>query len=75
MAMVAMLRHDPLYDQISSYCERRTECYAACTNGNFPYLNCERVETEIEYNGVVYTDFFIYPRPQLKEESEIEHYN
>ena len=30
---------------------------------------------EIEYNGNVYTDFFIYPHPtEAKSESELAHY-
>ena len=37
MAMVSMMRHDPIYQQIAEYCERRIECYAACTISNFPF--------------------------------------
>ena len=75
MAAVALMRYDPLYEQIRDYCDRRTQCFAACTNSNFPYLNCEERQTEIEYNGVVYNDFFFYPHPtQEKSESELAHY-
>ena len=75
MASVAILRHDPLYAQIADYCERRVECFAACVNSNFPYLNCEARELEIEYNGNMYTEFFFYPKPtQEKSEAELAHY-
>ena len=63
MAAVAMMRYDPLYEQINEYCDRRIECFAACTNSNFPYLNCEERDIDIEYNGNVYKDFFFYPHP------------
>lgn len=75
MAAVAMQRHDPLYEQISEYCDRRIECFAACTNSNFPFLNCDPVQTEIEYNGNTYTDAFFYPKPSVeKSEIELAHY-
>ena len=75
MAAVAIMRHDPVYEQIHEYCERRVQCFAACTNSNFPYLNCEARTTEIEYSGDTYTDFFFYPYPsQEKSEAELEHY-
>ena len=76
MACVAMLRHDPLYDQIYEYCERRTECFAACTQTNFPFLNCQSLDIEIEYNGNTYTDFFFYPEPSTeKSVEELKHYH
>ena len=76
MAAVAVLRHDPLLEQVSDYCARRTECEAACSVSNFPYLNCEERKVSIEYNGNTYTDFFFYPKPTLKSsKDELEHYN
>ena len=76
MAAVGMLRHDPKYQQIYEYCERRIECFAACTNTNFPLLNCEERELEIEYNGNIYTQFFYYPKPGIgKSDEELEHYH
>ena len=75
MAMVSMMRHDPIYQQIAEYCERRVECHAACTISNFPFQNCDSRTSEIEYNGNIYTDFFFYPRPtQPKSEEELEHF-
>lgn len=75
MSAVALLRYDALYSQISDYCARRTECFAACTNDNFPFLNCDPREPEIEYNGDTYTNFFFYPKPgDEKSEYEIKHY-
>ena len=75
MAAVALLRYDSLYTQIADYCARRTECFAACTNDNFPFLNCETQNPEIEYNGDTYTDFFLFPKPGIeKSEVEIKHY-
>ena len=76
MAAAAILRHDPLYQQIHDYCERRIECFASCTNSNFPFRNCDAVTNEIEYNGNTYTDFFFYPKPtQDKSEKELAHYH
>lgn len=76
MAAVAMLRHEPLYEQIADYCERRVECQAACVNSNFPFLNCEKKEVEIEYNGNTYTNFFFYPHPtEDKSQEELHHYH
>lgn len=76
MAAVAMLRHEPLYSQIAEYCERRVECQAACVNSNFPFLNCEKKEVEIEYNGNTYTNFFFYPHPtEDKSQEELHHYH
>ena len=43
MAAVAIMRHDPLYEQIQEFCDRRIECFAACTNSNFPFLNCDSI--------------------------------
>ena len=63
MAAVVLLRHNSLYTQISEYCERRTECYAGCTNDNFPFSSCVAQTNEIEYNGVTYKDFFFYLKP------------
>ena len=76
MAAVAMLRHESLYEQIAEYCERRVECQAACVNSNFPFLNCEKKEVEIEYKGNTYTKFFFYPHPtEDKSQEELHHYH
>ena len=75
MSVVSMLRHNDLDQIINTYCARRTECFAACTNSNFPFLNCEERKSEIEYNGNTYTDFFFYPKPAMEKSiEELEHY-
>lgn len=73
MAAVALLRYDDLYQQIADYCERRNECFASCTNNNFPFLNCDAELSEIEYNGDTYTDFFFYPKPAISSSLEELH--
>ena len=77
MAAASIMRQDPLYQQIADYCDRRVECFAACTKSNFPSSNaCQARETEIEYNGDTYTNFFFFPKPtQEKSDEELQHYH
>jgi len=40
MACAGIMRQDPLIRQINEYCKRRIECFADCSNSNFPLMNC-----------------------------------
>ena len=63
MAAICMLRYLPIYKQIHDYCERRNTCSSACTSENFPELPCAEMELDLEYEGNLYTNFFVYPKP------------
>ena len=57
------MHHLPVYKEIVKTCEQRDECYSTCVSDNFPYMDCERVKLNLEFDGVTYSDFFVYPAP------------
>ena len=71
LAIICMLRYLPIYKQIQEYCGRRNMCRSACTQENFPHLTCVDRQLELEYNGDMYKNFFVYPKPTGEKPSPL----
>jgi hypothetical protein len=58
---------------------QRQVCLTRCTEDNFPTLSCDYKEVNIEYNGVSYQHFYVFPNPNLYEKeyhlAKQEHYD
>lgn len=63
IACMCLMHSDGVYKEIALGCKQRDACFATCIQSNFPMLNCDQVNYNIEYDGNLYENFFFYPKP------------
>lgn len=65
LASVMIFNHSPAISEIVGLCAHRNTCQAYCTKDNYPMLPCQGRQYQLEYKGNLYTDFFVYPNPDV----------
>jgi hypothetical protein len=75
LAIILNMDRNISYHKVEEFCHVRNECLSYCTNDNFPELNCEFQDVNLEYNGNKYDKFYIYSNPKVTHAEHLSDYD